>query len=120
VFFREASSIVVPYSFFKAQVDAGNVEDVTSVGDAIQGRFKTNVTYPPPKAGTPPGQPHSPDQPGARTSTEFKTQRPIFADQDLERRLADQGGGHGCRRARHLAEAAGQLRPDAVAIAAFV
>src|SRR6476659_6268166 len=91
VFFREASSIVVPYTFFKAQVDAGNVEDVTSVGDAIQGRFKTNVTYPPPKAGTPPGQPHSPDQPGARTSTEFKTQRPIFADQDLERRLAEKG-----------------------------
>ena len=63
VFLREASSIIVPYTFFKAQVDAGNVEDVTSVGDAIQGRFKTKVTYPPPKAGTPAGQPHSPDQP---------------------------------------------------------
>ena len=91
VFFREASSIIVPYTFFKAQVDAGNVEDVTSVGDAIQGRFKTKVTYPPPKAGTPAGQPHSPDQSEARTSTEFKTQRPIFADQDLERRLAEKG-----------------------------
>ena len=91
VFFREASSITVPYTFFKAQIDAGNVEDVTSVGDAIHGRFKTKVTYPPPKAGTPAGQAHSPDQPDARTSTEFKTQRPIFADQDLERRLADQG-----------------------------
>ena len=91
VFFREASSITVPYTFFKAQIDAGNVEDVTSVGDAIYGRFKTKVTYPPPKAGTPAGQAHSPDQPDARTSAEFKTQRPIFADQDLERRLADQG-----------------------------
>ena len=79
VFFREASSITVPYTFFKAQIDAGNVEDVTSVGDAIHGRFKTKVTYPPPKAGTPAGQAHSPDQPDARTSTEFKTQRPIFA-----------------------------------------
>ena len=61
------------------------------MGDAIQGRFKTKVTYPPPKAGTPAGQAHSPDQPDARTSTEFKTQRPIFADQDLERRLEDKG-----------------------------
>ena len=61
------------------------------MGDAIQGRFKTKVTYPPPKAERRPSQAHSPDQPDARTSTEFKTQRPIFADQDLERRLADQG-----------------------------
>ena len=72
VFFREPSSITVPYTFFKAQVDAGNVEDVTSVGDAIQGRFKTNVTYPPPKAETPAGQPHSPDQSGARTSPSYQ------------------------------------------------
>ena len=91
VFFREPSSITVPYTFFKAQVDAGNVADVTSVGDAIQGRFKTKVTYPPPNAGAPADQAHSPDHPDARTSTEFKTQRPIFADQDLERRLADKG-----------------------------
>src|SRR4029453_8576435 len=51
VFFGELSSITVPYTFFKAQVDAGNVENVTSVGDGIQGRFKTRVTYPPPNAG---------------------------------------------------------------------
>src|SRR4029450_10789656 len=47
VFFREPSSITVPYTFFKAQVDAGNVGDVTSVGDAIQGGVNTQITYPP-------------------------------------------------------------------------
>ena len=31
------------------------------------------------------------DQPKARTSMQFKTQRPVFADQDLEHRLEDQG-----------------------------
>jgi cell division protease FtsH len=46
VFFSEPSSIAIPYSFFKQQVEAGNVEDVTSVGDSIQGHFKTTVTYP--------------------------------------------------------------------------
>jgi cell division protease FtsH len=89
--FREPPSITVPYTFFKAQVDAGNVADVTSVGDAIQGRFKTKVTYPPATAGAKPGQSPAPDQPAARTAGEFKTERPAFADADLERRLEEKG-----------------------------
>ena len=48
LFFPEPSSITIPYTFFKKQVEAGNVEDITSVGDSIQGTFKTKVTYPPP------------------------------------------------------------------------
>jgi cell division protease FtsH len=90
VFFPEPSFITVPYTFFKRQVEAGNVEDVTSLGDSIQGSFKTEVTYPPE-----PSQAlstHAPaslraDQPKPRTSIRFKTQRPAFADPGLERLL---------------------------------
>src|SRR6476659_9169545 len=94
LFFPEPSSITIPYTFFKKQVEAGNVEDITSVGDSIQGRFKTKVTYPPPKSDAPTGNapaPPSADQPKSRISMQFKTRRPAFADQDLEKRLDDQG-----------------------------
>src|SRR3954453_5113581 len=94
VFFAEPSSIAIPYSFFKQQVEAGNVKDVSSVGDSIQGRFKTTVTspveQPPPATSNTPASPPG-DRSKARTSTEFKTQRPTFADQDLERRLEEKG-----------------------------
>jgi cell division protease FtsH len=88
VFFPEPSSLTVPYTFFKQQVAAGNVEDVTSLGDSIQGSFKTEVTYPPEKASpadatASPG----PDQIKPRTSKLFKTQRPAFADPGLEKLL---------------------------------
>ncbi len=86
LFFPEPSSITVPYTFFKQQVEAGNVADVTSVGDSIQGSFKTKTTYPPPGSRAPVA-----DAPKARASMEFRTQRPAFADQDLERRLDDKG-----------------------------
>ena len=94
VFFPEPSSITIPYTFFKKQVEAGNVEDVTSVGDSIQGTFKTKVTYPPQESGAPAGNapaPPSADQPKPRTSMQFKTQRPAFADQGLEKRLEEKG-----------------------------
>src|SRR5207237_3831809 len=94
VFFGEPSSIAIPYSFFKQQVEAGNVKDVTSVGDSFQGRFKTTVTYPleqsPAPTANPPASPPA-DRPKARTSMQFKTQRPTFAGQDLERRLEENG-----------------------------
>lgn len=94
VFFGEPSSIAIPYSFFKQQVEAGNVEEVTTVGDSIRGRFKATATYPPepspaPTANTPASPPA--DRSKARTSMQFKTQRPTFADQDLERRLEEKG-----------------------------
>ena len=94
LFFPEPSSITIPYTFFKKQVEAGNVEAVTSVGDSIQGTFKTNVTYAPQKSQAPGGNPSarpSADQSKTRTSMQFKTRLPAFADQDLEKRLEDQG-----------------------------
>jgi hypothetical protein len=62
------------------------VADVTSVGDAIQGNFKKKTAYPPPGAGAP-----AAGAPKARESKEFRTQRPAFADHDLEKRLDDKG-----------------------------
>src|SRR5690242_17725224 len=46
VLYPEPSSMTVSYTFFKKQVEAGNVEKVTGVGDSIHGSFKTEVTYP--------------------------------------------------------------------------
>jgi cell division protease FtsH len=68
----------VPYTLFRQQVTAGNVAEIVSRGDAIQGTFKQAVTYPP-----------EGDQ--ARTSTTFSTQRPAFADPGLESELFSQG-----------------------------
>src|SRR2546427_4521592 len=83
VFFPEPSSITIPYTFFKKQVEAGNIADVISAGDSIQGSFKTEVTFPPARSEPPsanaPASPPS-EQVEPRTSKRFKTQRPAFAD----------------------------------------
>src|SRR5829696_2964870 len=39
--------VEVPYTFFKEQVRAGNVESIYSKGDSVEGRFEKPVTYPP-------------------------------------------------------------------------
>jgi FtsH Extracellular len=78
VFFPEPSSVTIPYTVFKTQVQTGNVQDVTSVGDSIQGTFKTGVTYPPEAAPTPNANAPAPrpsDRPTPRTSMAFRTQR---------------------------------------------
>jgi cell division protease FtsH len=61
------SRLQVPYSFFREEVGKGNVVEVTSTGDTIEGAFK--------KATAPPD--------GGSPSTEFKTERPAFADDGL-------------------------------------
>src|SRR5919198_3253165 len=42
----------VSYTFFRGQVEAGNVAEITATEDAIEGRFKKAVPYPP----EPPGK----------------------------------------------------------------
>src|SRR5215207_1924931 len=39
--------VEVPYTFFKEEVRAGNVEAIYSQGDTVEGRFEEPVTYPP-------------------------------------------------------------------------
>jgi cell division protease FtsH len=58
----------VPYTFFRAQVEAGNVSSVTGIEDAINGEFKNPVRYPEGDEG--------------REVTRFSTHRPTFAADD--------------------------------------
>src|SRR5438034_731969 len=74
----EPSYVNIPYTLFKEQVEAGNVSEVTSQGDAIQGTFKKEVTYPR-------------EGPDARSALRFKTLLPAFANPGLETLLEAQG-----------------------------
>jgi cell division protease FtsH len=67
----------IPYTFFRAQVEAGNVSEITSTEDAIEGRFKAEVQYPPGQHGS--------------AVQRFSTHRPSFADDDLFKLLSDKG-----------------------------
>ncbi|HET7770473.1 MAG TPA: ATP-dependent zinc metalloprotease FtsH, partial [Chloroflexota bacterium] len=58
----------VAYSFFKDQVEAGNVQDVTTRGDIVQGTFKRAVA--------PPRDPNSTSTREPRASELFSTQLP--------------------------------------------
>ncbi|MEZ4671667.1 MAG: ATP-dependent zinc metalloprotease FtsH [Anaerolineae bacterium] len=40
-------AVTIPYSFFREQVTAGNVEQVTIQGSQVRGIFKTDTTFPP-------------------------------------------------------------------------
>jgi cell division protease FtsH len=71
----------VSYTFFLTQVDAGNVRQITSTADAIEGAFKEKVSYTPESAGST----------GAVQVERFTTQRPTFADDDLFRKLQASG-----------------------------
>jgi cell division protease FtsH len=53
--------------YFLSQVDAGEVESITSKGDSIEGTFKRPVTYPP-------------DDQSAEPTTLFSTEVPSFWD----------------------------------------
>src|SRR5215213_2151675 len=58
----------VPYTLFRAQVEAGNVASVTGIEDAIDGQFKNPVRYPEGDQG--------------QEVTRFSTRRPSFAADD--------------------------------------
>jgi cell division protease FtsH len=68
----------IPYSpTFLSQVQAGNVKEISSKGDSIQGTFKTKVRYP---------------ADATSASTGFATQVPSFANnQQLSSTLQSQG-----------------------------
>src|SRR5215216_2313062 len=76
----------VPYTFFKVEVRAGNVESIYSQGDTVEGRFEEPLTYPPKgQGGSEPGSEPS------RTSKSFTTVLPSFVDPSLEKVLIDNG-----------------------------
>ena len=78
--------VEVPYTFFKEEVRAGNVEAIYSQGDTVEGRFENSVTYPPKGEGG-----SQPDAPPSRTSKTFTTVLPSFVDPGLEELLIDNG-----------------------------
>ncbi|MFL5826680.1 MAG: ATP-dependent zinc metalloprotease FtsH [Thermoleophilaceae bacterium] len=73
---RGPTRISVPYTFFRQEVAQGNVKEITSQRDKIQGTFKQNVKYPPDKG---------------ETSTKFKTVKPAFDDPGLLQLLISKG-----------------------------
>src|SRR4051812_43650400 len=82
ILFPETSDrVTIPYSEFKDQVQAGNVTEITSQGDAIQGDTKTAISWP-----------KTPTQ-GQRqaTSTKFTTRKPSFDDPGLQPLLESKG-----------------------------
>jgi cell division protease FtsH len=85
--------VKVPYTFFKEQILANNVEAIYSRGETITGRFTNAVTFPRPgstptataqkTAAQPPPEP--------REVTHFATTLPAFVDPGLEKLLIDHG-----------------------------
>src|SRR5918994_1258776 len=76
----------VPYTFFKDEVRAGNVESIYSQGDSVDGRFEEPVTYPPKGQGD-----SEPGSETSRTSKSFTTVLPSFVDPGLEKVLIENG-----------------------------
>ena len=72
--------VEVSYTFFKQQVEADNVAQISTRADTIQGTFKQAVPYQP-DAALP-----------AKTAGDFSTVIPAFADPGLETLLAAHGG----------------------------
>ena len=62
--------VPVSYTFFREQVEAGNVVEVTSTGDSIEGLLEEPVRYPE-------------DAEPAIEVRRFQTTRPAFADDEL-------------------------------------
>ena len=61
--------IAVPYSVFRTQAQDGNVAEITSKGDTIQGSFRRAIRYPEGAKG--------------KVSHLFASERPAFADDQL-------------------------------------
>jgi cell division protease FtsH len=84
--------ITIPYTEFRDEVARNNVVSIYSRATSIEGRFKTPVTWPPPKPAPQPGQPPAPRQRPilgendgpSRTASSFTTELPAFFDRNLE------------------------------------
>ena len=72
--------VEVSYTFFKQQVEADNVAQISTRADSIQGTFRQPVAYQPDPAVA------------AKTVGDFSTVIPAFADPGLESLLAAHGG----------------------------
>jgi cell division protease FtsH len=78
-----ASRLNLPYSVFRGQVQEQNVASVTATGESIQGELRRAIRYPGGSTG--------------QTSREFKTERPIFANDQIFQRLLAEGATVGAK-----------------------
>jgi cell division protease FtsH len=73
-----ATRPTVPYTYFLGQLNANNVQTVTSTGNTIQGTFRHQVSYPPGST-------------DARSVQQFSTERPTYASDNLFQKLQANG-----------------------------
>jgi cell division protease FtsH len=73
-----AARPAVSYTFFLGQVNANNVQTITSTGDTIQGTFRHQVAY-------------ASGSGGSQEVQQFTTQRPTFANDNLFGKLQANG-----------------------------
>ena len=76
--------ITIPYTTFKTEVKAKNVEAVYARGEMLEGRFGKEVTWPPKEEVKDWGSKQ-------RTSKTFVTTLPVFLDPGFEQLLLDNG-----------------------------
>ena len=102
----QPQTVTIPYNVFIQQINNDNVVSITSTADAILGTTKKPVA----------------ESPGGATSTQFQTQRPQFATDDLETLLQQPQRDHQRQEPQPadavVADAARRLRPDALLIVA--
>jgi cell division protease FtsH len=84
-------SVTVPYTFFKDEVNKGNVQAIYSRGDTIMGRFKTPVTYPPARdqGAAPKSESQATSRPAPKAALTFETTLPTFVGPGFEAFLID-------------------------------
>src|SRR5690606_6397392 len=91
--FNGPDSVTIPYTVFKEQVAAGNVETIYAQGEEIEGRFAEPITWPPEgqtqERARPSGQRPAAPQAEPREAETFTTVLPAFVDPGLERFLID-------------------------------
>jgi cell division protease FtsH len=80
---RGTDYLSVSYTFFREQVTAGNVAEITSQGEAIQGSFRKAVTDSQAKG--------SAAEDGEKTYKDFQTHIPAFGNADLLPLLDEHG-----------------------------
>jgi cell division protease FtsH len=89
--------VTIPYTLFREEVGKGNVQAIYARGDTLTGRFKSAVTYPPPRQTT--AAPKSESAAGSETPPReapkpvisFATTLPSFVGSGLEAFLIDHG-----------------------------
>jgi len=73
----------IPYSAFRDQVQRRNVAEITATGETIQGQLRKEITYA--------------EDTRSATSEYFKTERPVFANDQIFQELLADGATIGAR-----------------------